>query len=295
MLIVHDPTFHTAMDAAHAHFAGGFLRAFRRTARRIGIGGWLATAAVVLPSCYFAYSSLMPRLHVFVSVDQEAALGEAAYEMLTASHKPLEDAELAGVISRMVQELRDPTSDYDLRVVLLDDDEVNAYALPGGRIVIYTGLLKKAPSADALAGVLAHEISHVEGRHSLKHILRALGLTQFAFSAVGGSLDGFEVAEMIVELSSGLIVLKNSREHERHADMMAIDKLRAAGRSACGLIEIFDIFRKGGGDLPKVMRWMSTHPLSEARIERVRALTRDDVPGQPWMSREEWGALRKRL
>ncbi|MEM8713449.1 MAG: M48 family metallopeptidase, partial [Planctomycetota bacterium] len=264
--------------------------------------GWALIAAIVLPAGYFAYTVLAPRLHVLVSPEREARLGDFVYEAVADEWTQLEAPLFSDFVARVVGELRAPESPYDIRISLVDQEDLNAMALPGGRIVVFSGLVKASPSPDALAGVLAHELSHVERRHSLKHIMRSIGLIQFAGAAVGGGIDGFELAETFVEASSGLLILRHSRLAETDADTVAVGKLRRAGRSAEGLIEFFDLIQEKYGDLPGTLGWLSTHPMTAQRVDRIKQLlearptenadaVQPSMSTKPWMSAEDWKLL----
>ena len=180
-----------------------------------------------------------------------------------------------------------------MRVTLVDEDVPNAFALPGGRVIVFAGLLETCPDADALAGVLAHEIAHVEERHGLKHLFRTLGVLYFATGFVGGGIEELATVETIAELSSGLLILRHSREHEREADRLAIEKLAAAGRSATGLIEFLHTFESS---LEEYTTWISTHPSSGERIERLTRLAGDvRAEPRPWLDEAQWNELCERL
>ncbi len=290
------PGFGAALDASISRVGGGSTMRARRTGRRLGLGSWFIIAAVVVAVGYFAYSALAPKLHVFVPPEREAQLGEIVFDAVsddwTQQNAPL----FAAFADKVMGELRDPESPYDIRVMLVENEDLNAMALPGGRVIVYSGLVAESPSPNALAGVLAHELCHVERRHSLKHLLRAIGILQFAGAAVGGGTEGFEIAETFLEASSGLLVLKHSRLAETDADTLAVEKLKKAGRNAAGLIEFFELVEEKYGDLPGTLGWLSTHPLTEDRIKRVRKLAGPAQGGamiatKPWMTDEEWAAL----
>ncbi|MEM7200043.1 MAG: M48 family metallopeptidase [Planctomycetota bacterium] len=296
-LIVDDAGFEARLEAARNLDDFSSTGAARRALRRLSLRTWCLIAVVALPLTYWAYSAALPLAHVWISREAEVALGDALHETFIRRWTVIEDEGFRELVDRMVTELRDPEVGYDVRVSLVDDGTPNAFAAPGGRIVVFSGLLDQCPSADALAGVLAHEIAHVERRHGLKHLLRAFGLIYFATSMVGGGVEGFAGAESVAELSSGLLILKYSRDHEREADRIAVAKLRAAGRDARGLVEFFDFI---AGMEEKVMidhvPWLSTHPLGKERRAALRALM--PPPGRPhppWLEPTDWASLRARI
>lgn len=141
----------------------------------------------------------------------------------------------------------------------------NAFALPGGIIVVTDEMLAKAPDTDALAGVLAHELGHVEERHGMRRVLRAAGLggaTLVIFGDPGAVLDemtGF--AALALDLSY-------SRGFEAEADDRAADLLVATGRSPDDLARLLEALT-GDGETTG-LRWLSTHPGLADRVETLR-------------------------
>jgi len=113
-----------------------------------------------------------------------------------------------------------------------DDASVNAFAMPGGFIVMNTGLLTLADNAEQVAGVLAHEIQHVEKRHSLNGMVKSAGL-MVTVSLVFGDLSG------VAALGSDLIRLKFSRQHEAEADIEGLKALVVSGISPTGMRDFF--------------------------------------------------------
>lgn len=160
---------------------------------------------------------------------------------------------------------------------------VNAVALPGGRILLFQGLIKEAKSPDELAGVLAHEIGHVRHRDTLTALVRQLGL-----SVVLGGFNG-QVGGAV----NGLLAMSYSREAERAADTYSIDTLRAADISPLPTAAFFDKLSKlsGGERLERSMSWMASHPVS---TERKQAFERSAVKGHAYrvsLAPAEWQAI----
>ncbi len=296
-LVVEGRDFESQLDQQRALFDLSASRGFAALMRRLGARVWLIIAIVIVVGGYFAYSTLLPHAHVLISKSTENALGDAIYEAFIDDWDTIEDEEFDELMATMVTELGDSGHDYDLRVTLIDEDQPNAFALPGGRIVVFAGLLRICPSPDALAGVLAHEIVHVEQRHGLKHMLRSLGLLYFAGCVVGGGVEEFATAETIGELSSGLLILKHSRDHELEADSIAVDKLQSAGRSPGGLAEFFQAMQ--GDETAQLTQhipgWLSTHPLTADRIARVPAAAAAGDQSRPWLDDDAWELLRARI
>ncbi|MCE7794980.1 M48 family metallopeptidase [Sphingobium sufflavum] len=161
---------------------------------------------------------------------------------------------------------------------------VNAVAMPGGRIMIFDGLLKQAKSADEVAGVLAHEIGHVRHRDTMAALIRQLGL-----SMVLGGLDG-----NVGALVSGALSLSYGRDAERAADVYAIDALRTAAISPDPIAAFFDRLGggKGGEKLERATGWISSHPVSADRKAAFQNSKQRGKTYGPALSDADWAAIR---
>ena len=143
----------------------------------------------------------------------------------------------------------------------------NAFALPGGTIVMTDELIEMFPEEDyVLSAILAHEIGHVDEEHSLRQIYRALGMAAMIGLVAG---DAGPMLEDIILEGSALLSLSFSREHEMDADNFSYDLLNDSNMRSDGLITFFE---KIGEDIkmPESGEWMMTHPLSDKRIENIR-------------------------
>jgi predicted Zn-dependent protease len=137
--------------------------------------------------------------------------------------------------------------------------------LPGGYIVVFTGLMKKAESGEEVAGVLSHELNHVLQRHGLDRIVKTLGLMAVVTILVG---DPQGLAGLIKQFGLELVTLKFGRAQETEADLTGLQLLQRAKIDPTGMIRFFE--RLSDKDEGR-MEWLSTHPMSTARAERLRA------------------------
>lgn len=174
----------------------------------------------------------------------------------------------------------------DLKLLFRDGGRLgaNAFALPGGSIVITDQLVKKAVNDDEIAGVLAHEIGHVQGRHSLKQIYRVLGLF-FMVGVIGG--DSGQIVDDVIGQAAALQTLSYSREFENDADRRSVELMVKAGRDPTAFVSLLE--RLGDERKKKKSQnqgaqseksgsntgWLSTHPATEDRREAVRKLARE--------------------
>ncbi len=142
----------------------------------------------------------------------------------------------------------------------------NAFALPGGTIIMTDQLVRLAGSDDEIFGVLAHEIAHVENRHSLRQIYRSLGIAAL-IAMIGG--DSGEIVEEVLAQGSLLLTLSYSRRFESQADARAVDLMKAAGRDPAALATMLERITEKCRDCGKTS-WFTTHPGTENRSEVIR-------------------------
>ena len=209
-----------------------------------------------------------------ISVDEK--IGQMA-SVSMAPGIPLAEQHSATVLVRdIVEHLRPYSSipDMDFRVVVIQDEQVNAFALPGGRIYVYTGLIRHAENAEQVAGVLAHEMAHATLRHGLQKVSQSLGIVvamQFMVGDVGGLIAfGSQVAQESVLTSY-------SRAAETEADLEGARMLHTAGIDPAAMGEFFEIMKHEHEELPAILSWISTHPQHDDRISEIRRF-RDSLP-----------------
>lgn len=168
-----------------------------------------------------------------------------------------------------------------IRVSVLNVDIVNAVALPGGRILIFRGLIDQAKSADEVAGVLAHEIGHVEHRHVMVSLLRRFGLGLLIGS--GGTAADYGQA---------LLESRYSRDAEREADDYSIAHMVKAGISPAATAGFFGRLSKQEAGLPDMFVYMASHPLSAERQKAFAKAAKGLARAQPALSPPAWAAVR---
>lgn len=156
---------------------------------------------------------------------------------------------------------------YSFKVV--EGKEINAFALPGGHIYVFTGIRKIAQTDDELAAILAHEITHSEQHHFARQYGKASkrGAILGVLSAVVGLPN---VAQQIVSLADFAATQKYSRTHETEADLLGMQRMQRAGFDPKGMVSILERLAKedrSGGSLD---RWFGDHPDSKRRIERAK-------------------------
>lgn len=202
-----------------------------------------------------------------IPIEWEQKLGESAYRDFLAEHDVVKDGSSVDAVKEMTHRLASqvPNNPYTFDVTVVKSDVVNAFALPGGYIAVFTGLMKKAASAEEVAGVLAHELNHVLQRHGLERIVKQLGFVAVV-SIVLGNQQG--LGGIMKQLGVELMTLKFGRAQETEADLTGLELLYRAKINPEGMITFFQ--RLAEKDEGRV-EWLSTHPMSSARADRLKA------------------------
>ncbi len=228
-----------------------------------------------------------------VSIDKR--MGDLAYESMSMQGRPVKDAELQKAVETIMNRLGAGTDDaFSYRVHVLDAPITNAFALPGGIIVVYTGLLGAAETPEQVAGVLAHEMSHVQRRHGMRRIAQSLGVVA-ALQLVFGDVSG--LAAIAVNVLHESTVNSYSRDQEREADLDAAKILANAGIDPRALADFFAVLEKREPSTLRGFTWLATHPDLAERIEdiRARALERDARVVEPKPLGIDWVDVQRRV
>lgn len=157
--------------------------------------------------------------------------------------------------------------------VLVNSEELNAFALPGGKIIITRGLFLLLDKESELAGILAHELGHINARHHARYLEKTLGLSlllQIGALLIGGEDLTERIIIQLASIGATLLALKFSRDQEREADKFGVYFTLNAGFDPHGLIDVFYKFKKLERKAPP--EWLSTHPLPDTRIKEVDRL-----------------------
>jgi beta-barrel assembly-enhancing protease len=263
------------------------LRGRKRRTSGIRVLGWsLLAAFVLLPGLILALFVLnSDRIARWVteqiSIEQEVSLGRSSFDSMRTQLKIRDSGPAYDAVQTIGKRLT-AGSRYQYEFHVAEDPALNAFAVPGGFVVVHTGLIKATRTPEELAGVLAHEVQHVEQRHSLQGMVKNLGLRGL-WMLVSGDLGSTLAGQAALQLTS----LKFSRDAETEADSKGFDALAAAGIDPRGMPEFFETMRKQAADAPAA--FISSHPLSEQRRElllgRMEQLTRQHfapLPIAPW-------------
>lgn len=266
---------------AAAHIAQQRKTGITRSFGRVALALLVALPVVLLMLFLLSASTIAGWLADRVPVHHESTLGRTAFDSMRGSlamkdEGPAYDA-ARSIVARLTSDSR-----FRYEVHIAKDETPNAFALPGGIIVVHTGLIAATQSAEELAGVLAHEVQHVERRHSLRRVIKDMGLRGL-WAFVTGDLGSSVAGQAALELTS----LQFSRDDEREADEHGFDALVGAGINPAGMPAFFTTLSQTTG--ASVPAFLSTHPRSEDRDRalRERLATVAQQPFQP-LTAQPW-------
>ena len=236
----------------------------------------------------------------FYSIDKEIAWGKQLADEVARESKIDDDPILTEYVNRVGQNLArnsDAKAPFTFRVI--DGDELNAFALPGGYVFVYTGLIKLASEEDEFAGALAHEIAHVAARHmtcraSEQQMAKAAGIIP---GILLGGLGGYAVRQA-ANAAIPMTFLSFSRHDESEADYLGVQYMYAAGYDPTGAVSIFEKLAALQKTQPgAVARVLSTHPMDSERINKTEREIQKILPDKPEyvVTTSEYRDVRERL
>jgi predicted Zn-dependent protease len=204
----------------------------------------------------------------FYSIEKEIALGKGLAQEVERQAKIINDPVIAEYVNRLGQNLvRNSDAKVPFTIKVIDGEEVNAFALPGGFFFVYSGLILKADSEAELAGVMAHEIAHVAARHgtcqATKGEIAQLGTIPLVMLGGWVGYGIYQGASILIPMG----FLQFSRQYEKQADYLGLQYMYKAGYDPTAFVDFFEkietMEKRKPGTMAKVF---STHPMTEDRI-----------------------------
>ena len=201
-----------------------------------------------------------------IPLEWEQRLGQSAYQDFLLQQTVIKDGPSVSAVQEISQRLiaHIPNNPYMFEISVVKNDVVNAFALPGGYVVVFTGLLGQAQSGEEVAGVLSHEFNHVLQRHGLERIVKQLGVVAMLGIILG---DQQGLAGVMKQVSVELLSLQFGRTQETEADVTGLQLLQRSQIDPAGMITFFQrLSEKEEGRV----EWLSTHPMSAGRAARLK-------------------------
>jgi Zn-dependent protease with chaperone function len=265
--------------------------------RKVAFWGIGAVASVLL-IVFVIIPALAGTLAKMLPVEREVALGNTVMRQLekflgseTAGDLTCSSPDGDRALQKMALRLSDQIdSPYDLRIRVLDHKMINAFAVPGGNIVLFDGLIQDATSPEMVAGVLAHEFGHVIHRDSTRLMLQTAG----SAGILGMLLGDFAGGAAVLLVSDQLITANYQQEAESNADSFAHDILASARLPSEPLADFFLRIKEEYGEVDGFLSHLVSHPDLDGRAKAaVSADTVGTASFSPVLTAQEWVALRE--
>jgi hypothetical protein len=284
-LEIRDASIAAALTARCPHLNDG-------AAGRHGVAaivGWSVAATIsIVAVIWFGLPLAADRLAPLVPNALERRIGDAAEGQIRGifGGKTCNNASGRAAFDKLMKEIGTAAGiDTPVRAAVLGTPVPNAFALPGGKVYLFSGLLAKADNPDEIAGVLAHELGHIRHRDNTRNMIYGGG-TSFLIGLLFGDVTG---SGALIFASRSLVTASYSRDAEQAADGFSIDVMQRLGRPTKPMGDL--IFRITGSQADKTVSILSNHPLTEDRLKR---LTDEDRPasGPPLLTVSEWASLK---
>jgi predicted Zn-dependent protease len=270
---------------------------------------FLAASVLILPPAFSASKEernpdLIGKRDVgrginFYSIEREIAMGKQMADDVERGARIVDDPVISEYVNRVGQNLvRNSDAKVPFTIKVIDSDEVNAFALPGGFFFVHTGLILQADNEAELAGVMAHEIAHVAARHGTRQATRGqifnFGTLPLIFM---GGWTGYAIRQA-AGLAIPLGFLGFSRGMEAEADLLGLQYTYKAGYDPTAFVDFFEkvqtLEKKKPGTIAKIF---STHPMTNDRVRAAQKEIQRDLKPQPEyvVDTSEFQSVKQRL
>jgi predicted Zn-dependent protease len=294
-LVITDQRFLTALRTQAPQLVAAFHDPTKRSLRlQLTIAAALFTLVAVGIIYKWGIPGLASVVTPYVPIAWEQRLGREVVDQFAPKKDRCTDLSRKEIIESMLTKLVATVPDNPYGTIhfhIVDEPVVNAFAAPGGYVVVFRGLLEKTETPEQLAGVLAHELQHIFKRHTTRAILEQTS-TSLLIAAVSGDVTG--AATLALDSARTLGALRYGRVHETEADTEGLKMLLAAGIDPKGMIEFFQILNNGShGDEKGWWHYLSTHPPHGDRVQNLTKLAGSSVgQGQPLLPGPKWSDIR---
>ncbi|GBF39447.1 M48 family metallopeptidase [Leptospira johnsonii] len=281
-----------------------FLDIWQNTNFALKIGALILTAFLA----FSVYNTVLSYAYIFVPTSYDKKQSEVMSGWVRDYFSECSSPSLKSTMKKISKKLKDVDDPFDYNIIVIDDEVFNAFAMPGGTIVVFTELLKKTETPEELAGVLAHEMAHIHKRHGVRRQISSAGNVLLLSLGIGSGFEGVDMLENMDSLYEVLSVTiydqKFSREYESEADEVALEKLKKSNLTGEGFLTFFKRIQEEY-DAPvegeeeqetvKVPDFLSSHPATEDRIEYVKnIISHPEYPkGKLGISNKEWNRIRE--
>jgi predicted Zn-dependent protease len=256
-----------------------------------------ATSAAAKPASAVKSKSIVPRKYDvgqigdrgigkgmnFYSLEKEVAMGREMSQEVESQAKLLRDPVVNEYVNRIGQNLvKNSDAAVPFTIKIVESDEINAFALPGGFFFVNTGLIMEADSESELAAVMAHEIAHVAARHATKNMTKGqlFNFASIPLVFIGGPV-GYAV-QQAASIAMPMSILKFSRDAEREADLLGLEYQYKTGYDPGSLVAFFEKIKAQEKHKQNfISKAFATHPMTEDRVKRAQKAIEEYLPEKP--------------
>jgi predicted Zn-dependent protease len=228
-----------------------------------------------------------------LTTENERRLGEIFLDVFLDSNREIHDKQVVSSIDSLVIKICSANSierDY-LKIHIVENKDVNAFALPDGHLIVNSALISNSGSQEELAGVICHEIAHIQANHVTKKLIKEIGIT--VLIAMTNVNDG---GQLIKEGARVLSSTAFDRSLEREADVMAVDYLVSANIDPKPFANFLAKLAENENEELSTLTWISTHPDSKERAKYILEYSKNKVhPFKPPLSNSTWEMMRSSL
>ena len=224
---------------------------------------------IAFGGCYYVYSKinwsgLFGVKKITENLDEQ--LGDVFWKSYSAEMVEVKDTKIVEPIQQMVSNICSDNNiaPSSINVHVVENKEINAFAMPGRHLVVHTGLIGFADKQEEIAGVIAHEIAHIESGHVVKKLGKEIGLS-ILMNLTLGDIGG----EVVRNALSTITSTAYDRSLEKEADLKAVDYMEAAKMNPTYLASFLEKLDKQS-QTPEVLQWVSTHPDSKERVRYIK-------------------------
>ena len=243
--------------------------AFANELAGAGVLGALITIAIFVSIAGSVYFLLLPKIAEYaasqIPIEAEVELGKQFYDSFVGGMEI--DKERTKELQAFAKKM-DFQTEYPLKFTVVKDKQVNAFALPGGNIVVFDAILAKMKTPEELAALLSHEVTHVKDRHSLKGLARGLAGSMVVSVLIG---DMNAIGNLLVSQASNIYELGFTRDMEKEADLEGLEIMYHNNLDPKGMINLMERLheeeKKYGVD--KMPAYLNSHPLTKERIDYI--------------------------
>jgi beta-barrel assembly-enhancing protease len=244
------------------------IKVFQNTGNKVIVLVILGVIALMLLSYFFFIPAVAELIAKRIPQSYEIALGDKMFEQLNAGFQV--DSEQTALANAFFHELN-VAETYPVKITVVHSDISNAFAFPGGNIVVYDEMFKIMNTKEEFAALLSHEYSHVAKRHITRSLFRNLG-TYLVISLVISDVNG--IMAVLLQNADNLKSLSYSRSLEQEADEEGMLLMQEAGLNTNGMIDLFKHLGDANKESQVIPEFLSTHPMLEARMKNIKRLAK---------------------